>query len=199
MNGEIERTAELLLRAAGLKNGDVPAAELVAERLLGGGVRRVPRHVLRRDGALARVGAEWCVFIRSDLHDRKCSFTILHEVCHWAIGRSATEDQCDALAAALLAPRCPLMAAVTRYGFRLPKLAETFRTTESCIALRVGEATGVSMALVTPSKIRLRGSSYSWPTEPRIRELVSAGRLPGLSKCQLRDDSSRAVLFALSA
>lgn len=196
MNGEIERTAERLLRAAGLGNGEIPAAEVIASRLLGGGVRAVPEHVLRRDGALARVGAEWCVFVRSDLPKTKRAFTIFHEVGHWAIGRESTEAQCDALAAAMLAPRDAFLAAVERHGFRLPRLARCFYTTESCVALRLGEATGLPLALVTPTAIRLRGSAYSWPSESRMRELVRAPRTAGLRRCRLRDDEGRAVLRA---
>lgn len=196
MNGEIERTAELLLRAAGLTNGEIPQAERVAARLLGGGVRRVPGHVLRRDGALARVGAEWCIFLRSDLPESRRAFTILHEISHWAIGRDATELQCDALAAALLAPRGPFLAAVERHGFRLARLARCFCTTESCIALRVGEATGQPLALVTPTSIHLRGSGYLWPDEPRLRELAKTSRMAGIKRARLSDDRHRAVLRA---
>ncbi len=112
------------------------------------------------------------------------------------MGCDATESKCDALAAALLAPRAPVLAAVARHGFRLPRLARCFGTTESCIALRVGEVTGQPLALITPTAIRLRGGEYSWPNEPRMRELVLSARPIGLRRCRLSDDNERAVLRA---
>jgi hypothetical protein len=192
INGEIEATAQRLLREAGLPVTERPNPDQLARRLLGSPVRLVPPHVLRREAALARVSGQWWVFLRSDLAGERRAFALLHEVAHWAIGATAAEDRCDALAAAMLAPRPAFLQALERHG-SLQTLARAFATTESCVALRLGEATGRPLALVTPSSVRLRGAAYSWPSE---RDLRSRTALPGIKRARLRDDRTRAILTA---
>lgn len=194
--GAIEGTAELLLRAAGLTSTEPPNPDQMAERLLGSAARPVPPHILRRDGALARVGADWCIFLRADIPEARRRFAILHELSHWAIGTGATEEQCDALAAAMLAPRAAFLAALRAHGAMLPRLARYFRTSESCIALRLGEATDKPLALITPMSVRLRGAPYEWPADTKLRELATRPALKGLRKAVLRDDRTRAMLVA---
>jgi hypothetical protein len=192
----IEGTAELLLRAAGLSLSAAPDPDQLVHRLLGGPARAVPPYVLRRDGALARVGATWCVFLRADLPASKRAFTLLHEIGHWAIGAEASEEECDALAAAMLAPRKAFLDALRTDGRGLARLAQRFATSESCVALRLGEATGKPLALVTPTSVRLRGASHDWPNERRLRELAERRRPMGLRKCRLLDEPGRTMLVA---
>lgn len=193
IDGEIETTAQELLRTARMSLTERPNPDELARRLLGSTVRAAPPHVLRREAALARVSGQWWVFLRSDVTGARRGFALLHEVAHWAMGAAAAEGRCDALAAALLAPKRAFIQVLDRIGPALPRLARAFDTTESCVALRLGETTGRPLALVTPRSVRVRGEGYSWPSEAELR---MHQRLPGIRRAVLRDDRARALLTA---
>jgi len=144
------------------------------------------------------------IYYRSSLAPQRADFVVAHELAHWALGTRLTEDEndiesaCDALAAALIAPRRAFLDAVRAYGTRLPRLARAFQTTESLTALRLGETTGEPLALVAPRSVRVRGAMYSWPGESQLRALAAARRSgPGLRNTRLRDDPRRTVLRAV--
>jgi hypothetical protein len=193
----LEDEAVALLRFAGANPREPPSPQELVIRLLGpGAVRVVPPEALPVGGALARVGATWRVYLRSDLAPAQARFTLLHELAHWVLGPDATEPECDALAACLLAPREAFERAIVEAGPSYQALAAWFRCNESFAALRFSEVTGEPLALVAPSSVRLRGSSWPWPTEERIRELARGRPIPGLRKARLRDDPARIVVRA---
>lgn len=197
MVGDIEEVAEKLYQTAGFELSAQAPPVLLARRLMGdAAVRTVPDDVLQGSGALVRVGDEWRVYLRAGAANEVKRFVLLHELAHWALGPSATEGACDALAAALLVPRPAFLAAVGRHGRRLPILAHSFGTTESCVGLRLGETTKRATALVSPQKIRLRGAGYRWPSAAALRELALADHVPGLRKAKLRDDPGSVLLSA---
>lgn len=177
-------------------------AELV-RRLLGPSALRVLPKQWVTHGSLARIGAEWRIYLRHGLPAPQARFIALHELSHWALGPGATEDECDQLAARLLAPRPAVERAlreVWRPGIELAavyeRLGEWFGCTHSFAAMRLGEVAGGALALVTPTRVRVRGADYAWPSEQELRGLAKAKRLPGLMKARLRDDPARVVIRA---
>jgi hypothetical protein len=191
----IEVEAARLYRLARLDYWRGAAVGELVRGLLGrDALRTAPATALPTDGVIARVRGRWFIYVREGLRDAR--FIALHELSHWALGPGATEDECDALAARLLAPRPAFERALRETGPSYTKLARWFGCTETFAALRYGEVTDEPLVVVAPANVRIRGLAYSWPTEPEIRGLARARRLPGLSKATLRDDPSR---FALRA
>jgi len=194
MAGDIERTAELLYRAAGCDVASPAPPGLLIERLLGPrAVRLVPERALPAEAAIVRVGQAWKIFVCATLRPEQRRFVALHELAHWAIGLRAAESDCDALAAALLVPRGAFLRAVRAKGGRIATLAATFKTTHSFAALRLGETTHRPVALVTAESIRTRGAAYTWPSGAQLLR-AARGDLPGIRKIGLPDDPGRVAL-----
>lgn len=190
--------SEDIYRAAGLACDEPAPPTVLVEKVLGpNSIRLVPRHALPGFGAAARVGAIWRIYLVESAPDTVRRFVTLHELSHVVLGSAASEQQCDALAAALLAPRPAFLRALRARGARLPALARVFGTTQSCVGLRLGEVTEQPTALVDARSVRIRGAEYSWPSESQLRALAAGSRLPGLKKARLSDDRTRAVLRAV--
>lgn len=172
---------------------DEPASPVaLADSLLGRGcVRAVHASRLSGDGAIAWVRGNWRIYVRSRLEGYALRFVVLHELSHWELGPDATEDECDALAAALLVPRRAFLAAMSECGDDLAKLAACLDVSESFAALRLGEVTGEPIALVSPERVRVRGEIWGWPDERVLREGAA-----GLRRIRLTDDRRRYVLTA---
>lgn len=194
MIGDIEAAAETLYKAAGFTTSEQAHPLKLAERLLGdGAVRTAPAEAMASRGALVRLGSTWRIYLNAGCDPRRKRFVLLHELAHWALPE-ATEDQCDRLAGALLLPRLLFLQGVAH---RKPAaLADCFGASESCCWLRLGEATGAPLALISPTAVRLRGKAFSWPSELVLRDLVGNKHTPGLRKARLRDEPNRAVLRA---
>lgn len=194
---DIEGEAEAIYRAAGFDSDEQAPSVALARRLLGPeAIRNSFADRLPGNGALVRVGNDWRIYIRAGAEVRVKRFVLLHELAHWALGARATEEDCDALAAALLVPRRAFIRHLRSTGVALPRLARVFSTTESCVALRLGEATDQPLVLVAPRSVRVRGREWSWPNEESLRALAR-GHAPGLKKTRLREDSRRVVLRAI--
>ncbi len=163
----------------------------LAEHFLGDGCVEFASMDMPGDGMLAPDGEDWVIFVRPRLRPHHMRFVILHELAHWVLGPGATEDECDALAAALLVPRRVFIAAMRDVGTDMQRLARHLDVTESFVALRMGEVTGEPVVLVTPQRVRVRGETWNWPSEHTLRE---AGSTPGIRKTQLTDDRRRVVL-----
>lgn len=195
MNGDIEEVAAAAYREAGFGLNEQAPAVLLAQRLLGKkSVRELPQSVIHGTGALVRVGAEWRIYVRRESDATTKRFTVLHELSHFLLGKEASEQQCDQLAAALLLPRAPFLRAVR--PTRMASVARSFGASETCVWRRVGEATAAPVAVVTPAVIHVSGAPHPWPAEPILRELAAAPRVRGLRKCRLSDDRNRAALAA---
>lgn len=195
---DLEGTAAALYRAAGYDDGEPAPVVALATRLLGPGcVQRVHAGALPGDAALVTVHGERRIYVRRGLPPVRLRFAVAHELAHWALGECAPgaelEARCDALAACLVAPRRAFLRAL-RETDRYHELAGRFATTESCVALRLGEVSGAPTALVAPSCVRVRGEAYGWPGETELRALASKPRVPGLRKARLRDDRRRVAM-----
>ncbi|MBA2724258.1 MAG: hypothetical protein H0U56_15500 [Methylibium sp.] len=198
----IEREAERVYSRVGadLNRGASPT-RLVEGVLGAGALRWADGDWLRAGGAIARVGRHWRVYLNRRYPVRNLRFVALHELAHYVLGGGATEDDCDALAAVLLAPRRAFeraMASMARPRFVPARvygnLSAWFRCTDSFAAMRLSEVTGAPLVLISPARARVRGAPYPWPAE--FERLVRAPVLPGLRKARLQDDPSRVVLQA---
>lgn len=199
-SADIEGEADALYKAAGIDPGTAAPPVWLANELLGEGCV-VGMHSLGvpGGGCLVRVNGQHRIYFRNRLPPERRDFVIAHELAHWALGCRAgcgaeEEASCDALAAALIAPRCAFLKVFRRHGARFGRLAKAFATTESLVALRLGEATLAPVVLVAPNSVRVRGAAWSWPSEPAAIRELSALPMPGLRKAQLRDDPRRTVI-----
>lgn len=198
---DIEGEAEALYRAAGLDSGTAAPVLWLATELLGAGAV-CGVHTLRAPGGgcLTRVNGQVRIYFRNRLPPERRDFVVGHELAHWALGEACGDEReleaaCDALSAALIAPRRAFLKLAQRHGPRFGRLARAFATTESLVALRLGETTLEPVALVTPATVRVRGAVYSWPSADGIRSLAQHPR-PGLRKAELRDAPRRIALLA---
>jgi hypothetical protein len=190
----IEREVELIYRCAG-RDASLGAPTLeIAQAVLGArSVVFVSPDWLPAAGALVRVGSERRIYVRRGLPANRLAFVLGHETAHYVLGPDASEDLCDHLAGALIAPRAAYLRALSG-KFSPTRIAKRFGMDQSFVWLRKGEVTAEPVALVAPYRVRTRGAAYSWPAEPALRELAKAHHLPGLRKAVLRDDTERVVL-----
>lgn len=127
------------------------------------------------------------------------AFAVGHELGHWLLTRHGycgndDEAAADYLGAALLAPRRAFLRARRALGHDLPALANAFSMTETGVALRLGEALHVPLAVVSPAHVRVRGpEAWVWPNEATVRRWARVAE-PGLRKVRLTDDPRRVVL-----
>ncbi len=191
------REVARLYRHAGLEQTDGVAPSALISALLGAGsIRWLGHPWIPEGGSLVRVGDRWRVYLRRDLPLAQVRFVALHELAHWALGPGATEDECDALAARLLAPAPAFERALCETGPSYTRLARWFGCTETFAALRYGEVTEEPLVVVAPANVRIRGREYSWPSEPELRGLVRGRAVRGVRKARLRDDPMRVALRA---
>lgn len=199
---------QLLLE--GIANAAYQAAKMDTERphvprlaraLLGAdAIVRGPRP-LHAPAALVRVGDAWRIILSRSLPPLYALFAVGHELGHWLLAREGydgddEERAADYLGAALLAPRRAFLAARRALGDDLPALAEALSMTETGAALRLGEVTGVPLAVVAPARIRVRGpEAWTWPDEGTLRRWARRPA-PGLRKTRLHDDPRRVMLEA---
>lgn len=192
---DVESDAEEIYRAAGCDPRAPQGTGWLAARLLGRDCIRY-RRFMRTPAQLARVHEDWRIYLRDGVSDE--TFLIGHELAELFYRRTlgaADEETCDALAAALVAPRPAVIAAWAGLA-SIPRLARAFRSTHSWAFLRVAEATGRPTALVAPKKVRTRGNAQ-WPDDVGVRALAALPRAPGLKKTRLRDDPARVALIAV--
>jgi len=195
---EIEGEAEAMLRSAAMDpREDVPMARLA--RVLGVEVVRSSAAPFPGNAALVRFGAVWRVYLRCRLSTTQARFAVAHELAEWWLRRRGyagenVEEVANRLGAALIAPR-PRVARLARFIPTFAELAAELESSESLAALRVGEATGEPIALVSPSRVRVRGDAWSWPPEAELQR-ARRGAVPrGLVKVEL-EERGRVVLRA---
>jgi hypothetical protein len=109
-------------------------------------------------------------------------FVLGHEISHAFYDQTGyvgddIEERCDALSAALCAPRGPFGQALRDAGgHRVHALAKVFQVPRCLAALRAGEVTGRPVAYPRPKKAPIiRGQAFGWPP---AAELARAARRP---------------------
>ncbi|HSC85857.1 MAG TPA: ImmA/IrrE family metallo-endopeptidase [Polyangiaceae bacterium] len=188
----IEGEARWMLRRAGIEDDEPPPILELARRVVGLRVEQVPHRALPGDGQLATLHGERRIYVRTGLPPARLRWAIAHELGHLALsldsGSPENEDLANAFAAALLAPRRAYQLALNETGPSYTRLARWFITSESCAALRFGEVTDTPLALVAPTRVRVRGAEFCWPLEPTV------ARIPGVRRATLRDDKRRTAM-----
>lgn len=194
--GGFEGEAEALYKAAG--HPDPGDTFTLAERLLGAGCLVVAHAAsLPGRGVLLRRDQQWVIKLRARLTEAEQRFVVGHELSHWALGDNASEDDCDALAAALVVPRNIFQRAMRTCGTSLQELAHDLEITQSLAALRIGEVTGEPVALVTPQRVRARGAEWCWPDRERLWRMARAP-VDSVRVQTLTDEPRRVAIFAES-
>jgi hypothetical protein len=101
--------------------------------------------------------------VRYGISRERQRFALAHEIAEWHMRHVVDpriEEQVNQLAAALIAPRMAFQRMVNALGVTAwRELGEAFGTTSTCMALRAGEAMGISLVVVSPAAIRARGLS----------------------------------------
>lgn len=199
---DIEAIAAELYELARADMGDPPGAVALARTLFGAdGIQRVDWRIIHGPAVLVRIDGQPRIYVGRGLTAAELAFSVSHELGHWMCDRLGCGDDpdleqiCDATGAAIVLPRRAFRAALGVLG-NLDALARAFVTTESCAALRMGETTGRPLCLLAPTRVRIRGDAYGWPTsEPELRRLAKVRR-PGLRKARLGDDPRRTLIVA---
>lgn len=185
----------------GCDDEEPPDIVRLARRVLGVSVQVVHARALPGDGALVTVHGQRRIYVRSGLPQVRLRWAIAHELGHLALSLDSScrenEDACDAFAAAILTPMRAYRLALRETGVSYRRLAQWFVASESCVALRLGEVTGQPMALIAPSRVRVRGDDYAWGTEQNVRALAQKTSVAGIRKARLRDDRRRVALSYL--
>lgn len=185
---DIDAQASLLLTPFA---GPVAARKLAEHHLGRGSVRywkgcQTPAMLSERRPGI------WRIYLRETGTARGRRWLVLHELAEWHLQRidyrdGDTEEQADALAAALAAPRPWYLQSLMNHGENFEALAHDFAVTETCAALRLGETTEAPVAVVAPERVRLRGGpQWAWPSLKRIRK-AARGAARGLRRHVLRD------------
>lgn len=199
---DAEGNALDIYRRAGVDPSDPPKIEHLARKLFGPESLTTGAKPFRTKDASVRISAEGrvTIYVARGLSRPRRTFAIAHEIAEWYLRTVVCEWielACDQLGAALLAPRQAFLPLYREVGLDLRELAETFETTETCVGLRIGETTGIPVAVLSPVVHRLRGEEYGWPAEFELRRLArSFGPLKGLRRVQLLDDPRRVMLVA---
>lgn len=196
---DLEAEVEDLLRSQGFDPACPPDPILLAYCVLGAanvatvpGMRTPARYVVDRDR----------IELSPKLSPMRRRFLVAHELgerqlrrrCH---GDEYIEQKCDSFAAALMAPRAAVRAALDEHGRHLPSLASALEVSESIAALRLGEVTGSPLALVTPRSVRVRGDAWVWPAEREIRQIAgSLSPSREIERVAITDAPRRVVLAA---
>lgn len=195
MQKNVEALARHVYRLAGYSENWRAWPPELATRVLGDdSIVYAPQ--LHAEGILTFFDGGWRILVRPSLTKRRLAHVVGHELGHWICRKEGVVDDealCDAIGAAIIAPRTAYLAKLHRAGPRLRELAWAFDTTESLAALRYAEVTGAPLALITPDSVRVRGHASDWPPENEIRQLARSGG-GGLWRLQLRDDPRRIVL-----
>lgn len=200
---DVEGDAVLVHQAGEIDPTDPVPMDTLARRL-GLGVRSMARLVNGAPGALTRVGDRWTIWVLRGLPPERRAFVVGHEIAEWWLrthyGVEDLEERCNALGAAIVAPRLAMLALLRELGPQPRALAEAFGVTETCATLRMLEVTGRPGVVVSPPAVRVRGEPWGWPPhEHELRRLARARRLPpSVERVPISDERGRVALLAVA-
>lgn len=162
--GEADWVAGEILRLAGHSGEQAPNIAQVCRDLLGAPPRLVP---IACEAALVYVAGCHEVWLRPDVPAERARWLVAHELAEWWHLRTGyqgddVESRCDAVGAALVAPRPAFVRAVERVGHSVHLLASAFAVPQALAMLRVGEVTGRPVLLLRRPRSLHRGQPYQW-------------------------------------
>lgn len=198
---DIEGAAVEAYRRAGLDPAEPAPTPRVARLLFGPGVIQRPRLRLVGLGASCFLDGVPKIMVRPNLPEEVVNFVVGHELAHILVGDMSNdpenEARCNYLGGALMAP-APAARALFRWAsLNIKQIADAACGTQTWAALRIGEATGMPTAAVSPAFVRVRGpETWVWGNEEQLRAVANGRRhLPGVAKVKLSDGRGRAALF----
>lgn len=188
---DIEGDADLLLRLARVDDDEPPDVVALARSMTG----RAP-YLSRRgpEAHLARIGDGHQVCLRAGLQAGRARWLVGHELAELHYRRTGyqgedIEARCDALGAALVAPRRAVRAAIRAHAHRVHALARALAVTQSTALLRIGEVAGRPVVLVRAAGLVARGDAFPWPPSPMRAP-------PGSHPLRITDEPARWGLMA---
>ena len=198
--------ARLILRSAGLEEGEAHAAEAVAAALEIS-TKVYPSRVLRGDDAVLfwprGRAAPPEIALRRGMTPERAAWCVAHELAEHRLGVMGyvgedREQLADAIAAALLMPRESYQRAATELGDCPIALAGEYATEQTAAALRLAEVGRVEAAMVVSStRVYARSSGTFEADEEHVRRLASGrATMPGVRSVRLTDARRVAVLAA---
>lgn len=170
---EAEADAEQIQRLAGVIPEDGTRTRELAKKLGIGIVRSYSAQLARgREADIARVGSEWTIHLFERMRPERESWIIGHEIGHWLFRQRGKrpvgeERRCDAIGAALVAPKVAFQAALRKVGHRVHPLAQFFEAPQSLTLLRIGEVEDRPVLLFRSPTPIVRGAPFEWTTDPR--------------------------------
>jgi IrrE N-terminal-like domain len=195
---DLERLAVDTYRRHGFDPARPVSPVRLARQWLGPHAVTTVRHSAGWRAMLYRVGGATRIAVRAGLPAAYARFVVAHELAHVLLGTGhapALERACDALAAALTAPRPAVEALRAELGEDFAAHAAEVGATETWAALRLAEVDGTPRAVVTPQRVYAVGT---WPPGLEARQLARAPRR-GVVRRALSDDPRRLVLDVAEA
>lgn len=140
---------------------------------------------LVRDAALLWEYDRPLILVRPGLEHSppRLAWCVAHELGEYLLQLRGYEEPdveylANALAGALLMPQTRFARAFGAHGFDLEALSEEFCAPQSAVALRIGEACGVPLALVTPMRVHRRDPGEQLPDDATLYLLARVPRVP---------------------
>lgn len=159
-------------------------------------------HVIGAPARIGKLGGRWTILVRPTLPPEYLQFYIAHELGHALLAEEHYDGEdeeaaADRIGGALMAPMPAMRRLYRTHGLDLGALASAVTSTQTWAGLRVGEAIGTPIAVVSPEAVRVRGpESFVWPAPPEIRRMAKAKKLgPGLAKAKITDSPGRIALI----
>lgn len=153
-----------------------------------------------RDGDHCKVHKKPLIMVRPKLPKLQLRWVLMHELGEWHLDELGYKEHdreqiAEALAAALVMPRQVLHRAVAKHGRCMVSLADAFTTSQTSVALRLGEARCVeASAVVRPGLVRVRAPDGYVMPEDRLRA-AAAGEPTELERHVLTDARRRVALL----
>lgn len=190
---DVEGDAALVYERAGADMHDPPSIVGLCVRLTG----HPPRFRRQCAEACLEDGKVW---LRQGLWLPRARWLTGHELSERYYAETGydgadIEERCDALGAALVAPRPTFLRAMRTLGHRVHALADAFATTQSLALLRIGEVSGRPVMLLRSPEPLVRGEPYGWPsTSALVRTLRE--RPAGVHPLRITDEPGKWGLMA---
>lgn len=154
-----------------------------------------------RDGDRCKHQKKTVIFVRPKLPKLQLRWVLIHELCEDHLDEldyreHDREEIAEALTAALVMPRLVLHREVARRGRCMVSLADAFKTTQTSVALRLGEARCVeASAVVRPGLVRVRSpEGFVMPAERELKAAADGAPSP-LERHVLTDARRRVALL----
>jgi hypothetical protein len=178
---EIEGDALAMFAQARLEPDRSPSMDLLSLRLIGSKPRRV---IMGREADLhPGLAGRYVLRVHRCAPPDRARWLVGHELAEWWYrdrffpgGHVEREAWCDALGAALVAPRPAFLSAMRALEHRVHRLAEAFDVPRALALLRIGEVDRRAVIYVRPSGPIARGAAFGWPIGPGLVRAV--GRPP---------------------